>query len=84
MKVQAKQQTAPQVFVPIELNLTFENQEELDRFYAIFNHTKIADFLDPYDEKANEIRLNIVKHTSKKHNEYWQELDKEIDRNGQN
>ena len=30
------------LFTPITLNITFTNQDEIDEFYAIFNHTKIC------------------------------------------
>jgi len=82
MKVKAKQEQLPKIFLPVELNITFETQEELGRFYAIFNHTVISEFLDPHDYKASEIRQSISIYTGDKYNDYWDELDTRIQKNG--
>lgn len=48
----------PPVFTPVELKLTFESEAELDKFYAIMNHTWILDG-SGFEQSANVIRAQI-------------------------
>jgi hypothetical protein len=46
MKCEAKR-CEPGVFHPMELTLKFENEAEAGAFYAVFNHTRVTDVIEP-------------------------------------
>ncbi len=43
-------------FIPVELTLHFETQEELDRFYTVFNFYPVCRFIDTDGRTGGQIR----------------------------
>ena len=57
-------------FVPFELNLKFETNEEAVRFYSVMNYSDIVRFLDVANIKSDLIRDEIGAHANMK--EYFE------------
>jgi hypothetical protein len=61
MQVTSEQVETKPAFVPIQLNLTFENRDELSKFYAIFNFVPICGFFDKEKALGGQIRRSLEK-----------------------
>ena len=66
------------VFNPVKISITFESIEELEKFYAIFNHVAIVDGLK-IEREAAKIR-EFLKYAGKDVNDdtYFDKLNKII------
>jgi len=47
------------IFKPTTINIVLETKSELERFYSIFNHSKIISALDMLEE-AGDIRVQLL------------------------
>jgi hypothetical protein len=65
MKVAANE-VKPQ-FMPVKLEIVFENQKELDAFFGVFNHTTITDCVARYGLDHEAIRDSL---RDKYHDQY--------------
>ena len=67
MKLSTQPLPQPKTFIPFSLTITFETEEELGAFYALFNHSKITNVIKPA-LNSHEI-AQILFDTNRVHNE---------------
>jgi len=53
----------PTNFNPVDLTITFESEDELQAFHAIFNFTPICDAVRPYGLNTIMIREELENHS---------------------
>lgn len=49
-------------FDPVNVKITFQTQKEIEAFYALFNHPKLAIFLGNHGILCSQIRNSLGKY----------------------